>query len=244
MSLRRDSFFLDGVDSHKYNLPHPPIAFPIILVVRNAVIQVLDALRAQKTIDLGQLKEDEITVALHAGLEEQRRNGNIQGFDTNTFERISRQHQADNYSGTTLKKEPDMLFPLRDDLRKNIIPSKDGLVVECKPIDKKHPANEHYCNKGIQRFVNGEYAWAMQESLMLGYSRDGRSIPTHLLPVMKKDENLRKLRTIQQPIKLLSSVCPRSDDLYISQHERNFQWREKKGKATPINIYHSWHLCE
>ena len=116
--------------------------------------------------------------------------------------------------------------------------------MECKPIDEKHSVNEHYCNKGIRRFVDGEYAWPMQECLMLGYSRDGRSIPKYLLPSMKKKEIALKLRTILQPIKLKSSPCPNTNDLYMSQHERDFEWRENKGKATSIKIYHSWHLCE
>jgi hypothetical protein len=35
---------------------------------------------------------------------------------------------------------------------------------------------------GLIRFVRGDYAWAMQEVMMLAFARNGRMIAKHLIP--------------------------------------------------------------
>ena len=40
-----------------------------------------------------------------------------------------------------------------------------------KPVDDDHATGTHYCDSGINRFVNGDYAWAMQEGMMVAYVR-------------------------------------------------------------------------
>ena len=78
---------------------------------------------------------------------------------------------------------PDLVFDLnRDSLP--VLPSHDALVVECKPVDKDHSAGGDYCDKGLRRFVIGDYAWPMQEAMMVGYVRHGRSIAANLLSAM------------------------------------------------------------
>ena len=78
-----------------------------------------------------------------------------------------------------------MLFRLRgDDDTARVISTQNGLFVECKPVDAAHPPGGDYCDAGLIRFVNGDYAWAMQESLMVGYVRDGRTIKSHLHPAI------------------------------------------------------------
>ena len=139
-----------------------------------------------------------------------------------------------------------MRFCIRDDSRKQILRSEDGLTVECKPVDARHGPGTDYCDRGIQRFVDGDYAWAMQEAIMIGYIRDGRTICGNLLPVMKKEASIRKLKTLSLPILVTSDdLCHgRSaalEQLHQSTHAREFAWRNGKGAATPITVYHSWH---
>ncbi len=85
---------------------------------------------------------------------------------------------------------PDLVFFLnRDSLP--ILVSHDALAVECKPVDENHPVGEFYCEKGLKRFVIGDYAWPMQEAMMVGYVRDDRCIAMNLVPAMTaKKKNL------------------------------------------------------
>ena len=65
-----------------------------------------------------------------------------------------------------------------------MLSSQDALFVECKLVGKAHPVGSFYCNKGISRFVDGDYGWAMQEGMMLGYVRHGYTLLGKLRPIL------------------------------------------------------------
>lgn len=243
------SFFLDGVTPERYSLPHPKIVLPVILIIHRAITEAFFILRSRPNPNLGGMAEDELTIALYAVLENDlRQSGRLPGFNRDAFDRINRQHRVVSYDGSKISKEPDMRFNLRDDSRQQVLPTEDGLIVECKPVDKAHPVTTDYCNQGMQRFVNGDYAWAMQEALMIAFSRHGRTVDQHLLPAMRKRESIKKLRTLKMPSHIaeseLNTSTKKATTLHYSQHHRNFTWRENKGNATPITLYHSWHPAD
>jgi hypothetical protein len=123
----------------------------------------------------------------------------------------------------------------------------DALFVECKRVDKTHAAGSKYCEDGLCRFVDGDYAWAMEEGLMLGYSRHGRTIAKHLLPVMQEPKRLDRLKTAElpSPVEHPGAVTQdKAEALHISRHRRGFSWVADKGPGTDILIYHSWHNCD
>ena len=69
-------------------------------------------------------------------------------------------------------KDPDLWFRLRSDEEPTtVLSTHDGLFVECKPVDNSHPVRSDYCDKGLLRFIVGDYAWAMQDALMVERSR-------------------------------------------------------------------------
>ncbi|MGC3988345.1 MAG: hypothetical protein QM796_01425 [Chthoniobacteraceae bacterium] len=120
----------------------------------------------------------------------------------------------------------------------------DGLFVEAKPIDSTHYAGSDYCAEGLIRFVRGDYAWAMQEAMMLAYTRDGRTIAGHLIPEMAKADRMTSLGTLQLPTPCQASTAAanaEAEAIHISQHRRSFPWPHAKGPATDITVYHLWH---
>ena len=242
------SFFTHGLDPHAYRLPHPPFGLPVILVVRQAITRAFEILKARSDCPIGTASEDAITIALRAVLENVlRQTGEVGGFSRETFEKVERQHRVTNHDGVLISKEPDMKFTIRDDRGSDVISTEDGLFVECKPVDGKHAPGTHYCDRGIQRFVDGDYAWAMQEAMMLGYVRGGRTIARDLLPAMQKESRRQKLKTMALPRPVPEkerSEQTTDDPLHSSRHRRGFSWRDGKGDACPITVYHSWHVCE
>ena len=44
------------------------------------------------------------------------------------------------------------------------------MFVEAKLVSPKHPMG-YYVSTGLQRFLNGDYAWAMPQAMLLGYCR-------------------------------------------------------------------------
>ena len=130
---------------------------------------------------------------------------------------VTRGTETVSYNGVHLEKQPDLSIHLTD--RSPSFP----LVVECKLIDA--PSGKRirlYCDKGLARFVRGEYAWATREAFMLAYVRDGSTIWSCLEPF------LARARTMQPDI-YLTDALPESIDesemhLARSSHNRKFRY--------------------
>jgi hypothetical protein len=240
--------FSHGVSPNRYRLPHPSIELPVILLIRRVLLRAFALLR-DGGFNLAVAKEDEITARLRGIIENNlRQTGEVVGFSKHTFEMVVRQGQCANYDGTRLTKTPDLFFKLRDDERepRPVLSEFDGLFVEAKPVDAKHPVGSKYCDDGLIRFVRGDYAWAMQEALMLAYARDGRTIESNLSPAMDEISRRKSLGTIQHPEPCPTSgaaACAEAEAVHISRHARNFEWPDGKGPASDITVYHFWHRC-
>ena len=242
-------FFTVGVSPERYQLPHPCLGLPVILLIRRVLCRAFEILREEKKVKLADADENHVTAALLSVIENNlRQSGSIPGFNGHNYDRVGRQGQVANFDGTRLAKSPDLCFKLRyDDGGPGMVLSEfDGLFVECKPVDKKHFAGSDYCDDGLIRFVRGDYAWAMQEGMMLAYARDGRTIAGHLIPAMDDPERRTSLATVELPQACRASDATadaHAEPIHISKHRRGFPWPHKKGKATDVTIYHLWHDC-
>ena len=241
-------FFTLGVSPERYQLPHPRLGLPVILLILRVLCRAFAILREEQ-FRLAEAKEDEVTAALRAVIENNlRQTGSIPGFNRRSYEFVVRQGQVANFDETKQSKSPDLCFKLRhDDYEPRMVVSEfDALFVECKPVDATHAAGSRYCDDGLIRFVVGDYAWAMQEGMMLAYARDGRTIAGHLIPAMREPKRMTSLATDELPRACRASDATgdaHAEPIHISKHRRGFPWPHKKGKATDITIYHLWHDC-
>jgi hypothetical protein len=248
MSADADSLFALGLPPEDYDLPHPKIELPIILIVRRALVEAFARLRERCRLtgrDLAATKENDVTRALLGVLENDlRQKGTVAGFNKTFFEEVTRQREVENYSFIKTEKKPDMVFKLRsDEEAAQVLSTQNALFVECKPVDSNHPAGGDYCDAGLRRFVEGDYAWAMQDALMIGYVRDGRIIAGHLVPALQQRPKLETL-SLPKPVDASSAAADSATEaLHTSSHRRPFPWPGGKGPACTITIYHSWHLC-
>ena len=237
--------FTLGVPPDRYHLPHPRLGLPVILLVRRVILRAFELLREQQ-FNLAAASEDEVTAALRSVIENDlRQTGGVAGFSRRTYETVARQGQVANYDGTRLTKTPDLCFKLRhDDSEPHItISEHDALFIECKPVDATHAAGGRYCDDGLCRFVDGDYAWAMEEAMMLAYARDRRTIAKHLIPAMREPARMRSLQTEQPPEPLTAAgagATEFAEPVHISRHRRGFPWPHGKGPATPIDVFHVW----
>ncbi len=234
-------FFTQGVT---FELPHPPIPLRLILIVDAVVELGLHLLREEPPRDfvLGLAHENTVTSQLHWIIENRLgKSKEVPGFNKRVFGKVWREPKVTNFDGTHPDKMPDLIFDLKRDSLP-VLTTHDALVVECKPVDQKHPAGEHYCDKGLQRFVDGDYAWTMQEAMMVAYVRDGRCIAANLLPAIARRR--RELGVLQEPTRVRGSRSgTRADCLHVSVHTRAFSWPDGRGSACNIRIFHSWHSC-
>jgi hypothetical protein len=237
--MSRSGFFTQGVI---FTLPHPSVDERTILIVHTTIARALDLLSSEppRGFEIATVKEDVLTFHLQWVIENRlRRTGEVPGFDQRSFGPLSREPKVCSYDGSHLDKMPDMIFHLnRDSLA--VLASEDGVFVECKPVDKTHPAGQDYCDAGLRRFVDGQYAWAMRDAMMVGYIRDARQISIHLAPALVQRHRRLNVRQAPTPV-TASSPTDRSEMLHRSVHGRSFAWPGAWGRACSINIYHSWH---
>ena len=241
-------FFTLGVRPDQYHLPHPRLGLPVILLLRRVLLRAFAKLR-DRSFPLATALEDRVTEQLFHVIENDlRQTGEIAGFNSFFYEPVVRHAPVTNYSGEKLAKAPDLSFKLRDSTTepRPVVSSHDALFVECKPVDAGHAAGGAYCDNGLIRFVNGDYAWAMQEAVMLAYARNGRTITKHLAPAMRTVKRRASLHVVRPPevcAGLSRELCTDAEPVHLSQHSREFPWPDGKGRATDITVYHLWHQC-
>ena len=233
-------FFAEGID---YQLPHPAIDDAIFLITHNAICRAFSILR-ESDYSLGTAHEDAVTQELHWILENRlRQNEEIPGFDGRVFRKVWRAPEVANFDGTHPAKKPDLIFELvRDETL--VLSSQDALFVECKLVGNSHPVTTGYCNEGISRFINGDYAWAMGQGMMLGYVRHRYRLSNNLSPILARDPYHRQLGQ-PSPLEIVPNgdAHPSAEELHVTVHNRDFHWPKNKGPAHPIRIFHSWHDC-
>jgi len=234
--------FALGLRPDQYDLPHPRIAVPIVLIVHRAIRQAFEILR-ERNYRFHSKTEDAITQVLLAVVENRlRQTGEVPGFNANVFDEVTRQRQVENFNFQKIGKSPDLCFKLRSDHDGPSLSSHYALFVECKPVDRAHSPWSHYCKLGLLRFVDGDYAWAMQDALMVAYARKPYTVTTHLVRALK--DHSKELRVVRRLSRAGASAHGDQEPLRSTEHQRAFTWPDGKGAATPIRIYHSWHSCD
>jgi hypothetical protein len=241
-----DASFFTRRPAARFAVPHGPLGERWLLVAHVAVTRAFKMIRAEGYA-LSSALENDITIKLESVLNNQILNrGEVEGFDKVFFGKV-RRVEVVNFDGTKKSKKPDLCFDLHRENRVDWDQLQDALFAECKPVDKSHSLNGHYCAlgkdcTGIERFVIGDYAWAMQEAMMIGYVRDGFRIHPHLAKSLADPQRHKLLGepTVPEPV---PPGCEGKEALYRTRHLRRFPWKETGQSATSIILYHSWHDC-
>ena len=230
-----------GVFQKPSNLrpPHRPVSIAVLLVVEDAIKvawSIIRKLPAHK-FDLASADEDTITQKLHEILmDELFDSDTVPGFNGELIAKGTREEKLRSFDCKHSDKMPDLIFGVVG--RDVYMRTQDGVFIECKPVDTSHTAGVHYCDKGIIRFVRGDYAWCMLSAMMVGYAAEGYTI------IPKLTDALTKSTTITT--KAAPAKCPQSrsvlfsQDAHVSVHERNFSYVETGEPAPDITLRHVW----
>ena len=231
--------FDDSVGS--FRLPHAPLSLRSHMVVEAAICAAwrLMLTRARGTFDLQMADEDSITHELYERLyDEVFDKGVVDGFDREIFTSVHREPKIRNFNGMHPDKMPDLFVDFVD-RPTGVMNSQHGIFIECKPVDAKHTVGAHYCDKGIIRFVQGDYAWTMQSAMMVAYARAGYAISPKLLDAL--EARSKSLLTLAG-----SSFCSQSREdamseaVYITKHTRAFRYADSGAEAPAVVIRHLW----
>lgn len=229
MSGQKD-FFQDDYEFMPY-LPYPKRT---VLLIQAAVVLAWQRVCFGFT---GDEIEDEITLQLEAKINEVRDRGQLEGFSEDAFQTVTRGASQVNYNLTSINKQPDLAFRLVKKNKHGENSTFKALFVECKPVDAQHSIKDAYLSKGVIRFVNGDYAWAMPQAMVLGYVFHKTKSVRELHGVYKKEA--AEPAYMLQNISGITSSQDGDHHRFDSTHRR--EWKGfKEFKPGEITLFHMW----
>lgn len=202
-------------------IPLSPIHPDIMCVLVDTVEQVFADLVSRKPLEMSSSDEAYVTALLEGALNKLLED--CSELFSQIVRSVSRGKESVNYNGVNIEKRPDLSFSLTHHS------CRHPLIVEAKIIDApKRKSIKLYCQEGVQRFINGDYAWACSEALMFAYVRDSSDIKTVLTPELSIDSSYN----------VVCVPTPVTGNLAISKHNRHFPIGTTS--AGPIELWHLW----
>ena len=214
-------------------LPLPEIAKEHLELIAVSLLRAFNDIRAQAPATATSGSEVEVTALMEARLNKLIEQDAFWG---QLVLCVARGKESLSFNGSHLEKRPDLSIYLSNRIR------GFPLVTEAKILDAATSKTEAlYCDHGLRRFVDGEYAWGNREAFLIAYVRDGSSIDATLKPflsnAMARDPSAYLVEELPVP------AGPGSSDLACSRHGRNFVYSlqpQPAHKPGPISVWHLW----
>ena len=213
------------------SLPLPTINEQHMLIIVDTLAEVWNELIKRPNTKLLDQDEPSITALIEARLNTLRNENPLWEMLVSA---AIRGREMISFDGSHLEKRPDLSLLLTK-TRQPAFP----LIIECKLIDAKTKPVRLYCNDGLARFINGDYAWYDRQAIMLAYVRDDSTIATTLTPHLTKYQK-------KKPDPFFSAELPEplavpNIDLAYSKHGRRFHYiHQQLNNPGDIVIWHLW----
>jgi hypothetical protein len=216
-----------------FQLPLPQISKIHLEIIAEGLLRAFDDIRTHWPLAVASGTEAEVTALMEARLNMLIDQDSLWG---QLVLCVARGKESLSFNGSHLEKRPDLSIYLTDRIR------GFPLIAEAKILDAAASKTEAlYCNHGLRRFIEGDYAWGTSEAFMIGYVRDGSSIATRLTPFLSN-------AMTQVPTGYLVEELPiplgsRLPDLAWSRHGRDFIYSDQSPPAHlpgSISVWHLW----
>ena len=235
-------FLTQEITSAAASLPHEDLAASALRVVVKAFRAAWSELRNRAGDELATCGEDRITADLEYCLNRIRDDGqHPSGFRATLFQSVNRGAEVASYDGRHVKKMPDLVIRLRSRRTTSIpFPAYRALFIECKIVDRSHPVSD-YGKEGLERFVDGRYAWAMPSAMMVAYTRGDYSVASTLSAFL---EQHGKARAPYWTCSLPVEATTLGREVFVSQHDRPWTFPETDRSPGAISLLHLWLKAE
>lgn len=211
-------------------IPLPHLDVEILQLVIEALALAWDHVRTNYPRTVREGEEAEISALIETWLNAHL--PSIPGLDL-IVASVDRGRESISFDGRRIEVRPDLSFRLTHQ------DARFRLIAECKIIDKPQGKTASlYKTKGIARFVDGDYAWACREAIMLGYVRCQLGLEKDLLSGLKSHP---ELGWISDSTKDHSCTLISKGALGTSTHKRSFSYVHTGARAPgPIELWHLW----
>lgn len=213
-------------------LPLEPIGEEFLDIVVEGLSSAFEDARAASPTTVASASEAAVTALMETHL---NRKIDEDPFWRTLVASVGRGTESVNFDGTKLEKRPDLSITFSERSR------RFPLIVEAKIIDHgSGKTSKLYCDNGIARFLNGDYAWGCQEAFMLAYVRDASpQLNTLQERLSTKDKSVEPpYGTLAGP----SERCASIGDLAITRHARSFTYPCQSAPEHKPGDVHLWHL--
>ncbi len=221
----------------------------MIAVVELAIREAWRTLVLEHQAVLATRDEDRITDRLLDVLVDIRARGTVPGFTADLFGVPVRDAKLADWLGSSIDKTPDVtVYSAKP--RHGISDGRhDALFFECKVLDGKRRLTQ-YGDEGIQRFLDGRYAWRMPHAHMVAYvfsitdRHPNSALKTHFArrrtrPLRQTNAQLLRLRN--GPTEVSPAGCACTRPIIQTDHLRSAPVLQ--GRDNPIVLRHLW-LCD
>lgn len=226
----------------------PPWHPGLIVVMEQAVRQAWRIMLRDHQEVLATRDEDRITDRLLDILVALRTDGSMPGFTANLFGVPVRDAKLPDWRGDSIDKTPDItIYPARP--RPGIsLARHDALFLECKVLHTQRRLTQ-YGDEGIQRFLDGRYAWRMPHAHIVAYvfSIADRQPASALIAHFNRsrkgppaETNASRLALLSGPVEVASAGCAHTQAIVQTSHLRSAPVLQ--GRDNPIMLRHMW-LC-
>ena len=216
-------------------LPLAPIADVHLEILAERLQRAFDDIRARRPATVATGTEPEVTALMHARLNSMFHEDPLWG---QLVLSVGRGTESISFDGSHLEKRPDLSIVL------SAADQRFPLVVEAKILDATaSKTTRRYCENGIRRFVEGEYAWGNREAFMIGYVRDGSSIDRTLKAFLSKAMEVHPDHPDRYLVESLPvPVGSDNSDLAYTRHRRDFVYGSQRppNSPGPISVWHLW----
>ena len=225
--------------------PYPPWRSELLELIERALSIAWDSVRTRYPRLLAQADEDRITEQIKTELVALRTKNEPQGFNSDLFGMPTRDSKLRDWLGKSIDKTPDLTIYLAHPRPGVIDAQYDAIFLECKVLDARRGLRA-YRKDGIERFLDGRYAWAMPHAGMIGYvlGRKANCPLSALTAYLSRRCGRRTigaiLGVVSPPSKVATSPRPSAADVAETIHKRSAPL--VRGKATQISLRHLWLL--
>lgn len=221
------------------SFPYQPFPDAVLLAVVRATRQAWAPIadEERKCAKTDERSELQLNADLAIEMDALRRQGKIPQFNTDVFETPVPDAPTRDYTGEHISTRPDITIRLRD-LRPLVAdPTLDAIFLECKRLRQAENLGLYF-KSGMKRFLDGAYAWAVQQAIMVGYVETDQELPhdleTRLMRNGKDAEMQLVLDARSRPVRP-------SGKRYLAYTRHQRKW-EHLNKDVPgdIELLHVW----
>lgn len=135
-------------------------------------------------------------------------------------------------------KQPDFALKPRNNPNPGIDAGYYAIFVEAKVIGNASQQTSEYFIDGVERFLDGRYAWAMPHGLMLAYVRTGQVMFDALTDYLNGRGRALRFNVKHPPV--LAKPPNRFPKVCVTVHTRKWPYVDRPGTPGDIELRHLW----